>query len=73
MKETDASLIDRLGGTRSVAEALGRKVEAVKKWRQNGIPWSRRREVLQLARGMGKRLPADFLLERRAAPDREAA
>lgn len=72
MKDTDATLIDRLGGTKAVAEALKRKAEAVKKWRQNGIPWNRRREVLKLAREMGKRLPADFLVERRPAEKRAA-
>lgn len=68
MKDTYAALIDRLGGTRAVADALGKKFEAVKKWRQKGIPWNRRREVLRLAREKGKRLPADFLVERRPLP-----
>lgn len=73
-KNSDAALINRLGGTRAVAEALtlegqslDKKVETVKKWRANGIPWKWRAQVQQLARTLRKRLPADFLTERRAA------
>lgn len=71
---SDAALIKRLGGTRAVAEALtlegqsiDKKVETVKKWNTNGIPWKWRAQVQQLARSLRKRLPPDFLTERRAA------
>jgi hypothetical protein len=76
MKGTDADLIERLGGAKAVADALpadGKTADQmhwmVKKWCTKGraIPWSWRSKVLKLARDMGKRVPADFLAERRAA------
>jgi hypothetical protein len=74
MKTTDADLIKRLGGTRQVAEALTldgqhlkQRLETVKKWSQNGIPWKWRGQVQKLAREKRKRVPADFLTERQAA------
>ncbi len=64
MNDSDASLIDRLGGTEAVAAALGLEFEAVKKWRYRGIPWRRRSEFAELARSLRKKLPPDFLSNR---------
>ncbi len=64
MKETDASLIDRLGGTEAVAEAMDIDFHTVKKWRYRGIPWRRRSDFADLARSLRKKLPSDFLSNR---------
>lgn len=43
-----------------------RRVEAVYKWKQNGIPWRWRPAIAEMARKAGKQLADDFLLS--AAP-----
>jgi hypothetical protein len=65
---SDKAVIDRLGGIAAVASALKYSTDyAVKKWYQRGIPWKHRAKVKQLAAQKRKRLPADFVVERRAA------
>ena len=64
---TDAELIASLG-RRQIAEMLGVKPDAVRKWTDpsRGIPWKFRAALQRMAKNKGKRLPANFL-ESRAA------
>ena len=59
---TDAQIIEALGNTFAVAEALNRKPTAVTNWKARGIPWRWRPEIARMARDRNILLPADFLV-----------
>lgn len=54
-------LIDRLGGTRAVADALGQNLSTVSMWRVRGVPWRFRPAVANLAKRQKVPLPKAFL------------
>ena len=54
------NLIDQLGGTRSVADALQQKQSTVSMWKARAVPWRWRAAVQQLAEEKGVAVPADF-------------
>lgn len=58
---THEHLIDRLGGTRAVADALGQNLSTVSMWRQRGVPWRFRPAVANLAKRQKVPLPKAFL------------
>ena len=54
-----ALIIDRLGGTAQLAARLGLSEEAVRKWRQRGIPAAQWHRIQELDRRISlKRLAA---------------
>jgi len=61
-------IIDALGGTKALAEALGVSANVVGNWRlpDRGIPWKRRHAIARLAAERGVRLPDDFWNEEAA-------
>lgn len=68
---TSDSVIDRLGGTKAVAEALALAVPTVSVWRVRGIPPGRWQSLTQLASEQGAaEITLEALAELRA---REAA
>ena len=66
MNTTDSDLIDRLGGTKAVADLCRVKAPSVSEWRRNGIPTARRM-YLELLR------PDVFKSARSATPYHPAA
>lgn len=71
--KTDADLIKSLGTDEKAAETLepviGKRLsaEAIRKFRERGIPWRYRPAVHRFFRSMRKRPPVDFLESRRPA------
>lgn len=65
---TDLDVIEAIGA-KKIMEALDVSADAVKKWRQRGIPWRYRARIQQIAiaAGIGKELPRRFLDEQVAA------
>lgn len=63
---TDAEVIDALGVDAIRAET-GASGEAIKKWRQRGIPWRFRPQIQRLAITLRKRIPSNFLDQQVAA------
>ena len=61
---TADQLIEALGGTRPVAEALGVAPNVVHNWRtRDTVPWRRRHAVARIAAERGVALPSDFWAE----------
>lgn len=58
---TDRKVIDRLGGTKAVAEALDIFPSAVTNWRKRGISEAGRYQIRDLAKRKRVTLPADFM------------
>ena len=56
-----AELIDRLGGTASVANRLGIADNRVANWRERGIAWRWRHQINLIAQQEGVEVPVDFL------------
>lgn len=56
-----ADLIDRLGGTASVANRLGVADNTVANWRERGISWRWRAQLSLIAGQEGVEVPPDFL------------
>ncbi len=54
-------LIDRLGGSKAVAEALKQKQSTISMWRVRGVPWRFRPAVVALAKRRGVSVPRNFL------------
>lgn len=54
-------IIDRLGGSKAVAEALHQKQNTISMWRIRGVPWRFRPALAALARRQGVSLPRNFL------------
>lgn len=68
-------LIDRLGGNKAVADALGTTINVVANWRTREIPWKRRPAIARLASSQAVALPVDFWDDdaTRPTPDAQAA
>ena len=64
---SDRDVLEKLGADRLIA--AGYSEHQIKKWVQKdrGIPWRERPKISSLAAVYRVRLPADFLLQRRAA------
>lgn len=60
-------IIDTLGGTVKVSQALGVKHSAVSNWRRRGIPDGQKWRILRLAQERGLAVSLDHL-DGRAAP-----
>ncbi|MES2781914.1 MAG: YdaS family helix-turn-helix protein [Pseudomonadota bacterium] len=54
-------IIEQLGGSAKVAEALGLAPNAVANWRKRDIPWRERPRIAELARKLSVTLPDDFI------------
>ncbi len=52
--DSPGSIIDALGGTKRVAEALGEAVSTVSGWRSRGIPGTRWVALVDLAKTSGR-------------------
>lgn len=61
---TDKEVIQAIGA--DTLEAAGYTEDAIKKWRQRGIPWKHRANVAEIAKANKTRLPADFIVRRAA-------
>lgn len=62
---TDAEIIEALGDSGKVADALGLKQNTVSNWKERGISWHKRAYVRELARKKRIALPSDFMLIKR--------
>ena len=58
----EPDIIDRLGGAKALAEALGLTKQAVTNWRlgKRGIPWRHRPAIARLAADRAEALPIGF-------------
>lgn len=61
-----SKLIADLGGSKSVADAIGAAPNAVANWNKRRIPWRYRHVVAKLAAERGVELPSGFWEERAA-------
>ena len=61
---TDIELIEKLGGTTKVAEALGFDPRVVSNWKKRGISGVGRYLIADLANSAGVRLPKTFKSKR---------
>lgn len=61
---TDREIIEKLGGTASVAEGVRRPLAQVSLWKRRGIPFRHRAAVALLACEKQIPLRADFLFAR---------
>lgn len=59
---THAEIIEKLGDTRVVADALGMPLSTVSVWKTRGIAWRHRPRIATMAHSRGVLLPADFML-----------
>lgn len=60
---TDSEIIDRLGGTASVARALNLDMRVVSNWRKRNISGVGRYKITELAKTLAIRLPKNFMRE----------
>jgi hypothetical protein len=55
-----SKLINELGGSKLLADAIGAAPNAVANWNKRKIPWRYRHVVAKLAAERGVDLPSDF-------------
>ena len=71
---TDEELLERLGTSQQVADAIGGvTAQGVRNWKSRGIPRSRRWDVLQMAKAAGVAVDSDRFMAAQADSPGEAA
>ena len=56
------TLIEKLGGSRAIADTLGLKINRVSNWSSRGIPWPYRWKIAEMAKKKRIAVPDNFLI-----------